>query len=187
MWAGLGACGAAVAGYHPRAISNRPVFAPMTTPAPEIITVNKRRIACDGGGALGHPQVFLEMGTDTPSRVPLLRPQVRAVARGGRGRAPLSAAKARDDQARRSSLSDRRVGLYFSRLSCAAAADAQERRDAGGRGVGFLQHAVQAVARHEGGRAADAFGRHVRHRARRLFATRFIPSTRRTGRRRRKI
>ena len=33
------------------------------TPAPEVITVHKRRIACDGdGGALGHPRVFLEMG-----------------------------------------------------------------------------------------------------------------------------
>lgn len=35
----------------------------MTTPPPEVITVNKRRVACDGdGGALGHPRVFLEMG-----------------------------------------------------------------------------------------------------------------------------
>jgi uncharacterized Zn-finger protein len=35
----------------------------MTTPAPEVIVVEKRRIACDGGGgALGHPKVFLEMG-----------------------------------------------------------------------------------------------------------------------------
>ncbi len=30
---------------------------------PEVITVNSRRIACDGvGGALGHPRVWLEMG-----------------------------------------------------------------------------------------------------------------------------
>jgi uncharacterized Zn-finger protein len=36
----------------------------MPTPAPEVIVVEKRRIACDGdGGALGHPRVFLEMGT----------------------------------------------------------------------------------------------------------------------------
>jgi uncharacterized Zn-finger protein len=34
----------------------------MKTPAPEVIVVEKRRIACDGGGALGHPKVFLEMG-----------------------------------------------------------------------------------------------------------------------------
>ncbi len=42
----------------------------MTTPAPETITVHKRRIACDGGGALGHPKVFLEMGTDTQVECP---------------------------------------------------------------------------------------------------------------------
>ena len=35
----------------------------MPTPAPEVITVTKRRISCDGGGGpLGHPRVFLEMG-----------------------------------------------------------------------------------------------------------------------------
>ena len=38
----------------------------MPTPAPEVITVTKRRISCDGGGgALGHPRVFLEMGDQT--------------------------------------------------------------------------------------------------------------------------
>jgi uncharacterized Zn-finger protein len=32
-------------------------------PAPEVITVRTRRVACDGvGGALGHPRVYLEMG-----------------------------------------------------------------------------------------------------------------------------
>ena len=32
-------------------------------PAPEVIAVHSHRIACDGGGgALGHPRVFLEMG-----------------------------------------------------------------------------------------------------------------------------
>ena len=35
----------------------------MPTPPPEVITVTKRRVACDGGGgALGHPRVFLDMG-----------------------------------------------------------------------------------------------------------------------------
>ena len=35
----------------------------MTTPPPETIKVNRHRIFCDGGGgALGHPRVFLEMG-----------------------------------------------------------------------------------------------------------------------------
>jgi uncharacterized Zn-finger protein len=34
-----------------------------TIPPPEVITVNSRRVACDGvGGALGHPRVWLEMG-----------------------------------------------------------------------------------------------------------------------------
>ena len=38
----------------------------MNTPAPEVIVVEKRRIACDGGGgARGHPRVYLEMGTGT--------------------------------------------------------------------------------------------------------------------------
>jgi uncharacterized Zn-finger protein len=32
-------------------------------PAPEVISVRSRRVACDGvGGALGHPRVWLEMG-----------------------------------------------------------------------------------------------------------------------------
>jgi uncharacterized Zn-finger protein len=32
-------------------------------PAPEIIVIRSRRVACDGvGGALGHPRVYLEMG-----------------------------------------------------------------------------------------------------------------------------
>ena len=35
----------------------------MLTDVPEIIEVDDTRIACDGGGgALGHPRVFLEMG-----------------------------------------------------------------------------------------------------------------------------
>lgn len=29
---------------------------------PEILTVNTRTVACDGGGALGHPRVYLNMG-----------------------------------------------------------------------------------------------------------------------------
>ena len=32
-------------------------------PAPEVIAVRSKRVACDGvGGALGHPRVWLEMG-----------------------------------------------------------------------------------------------------------------------------
>jgi uncharacterized Zn-finger protein len=29
------------------------------------IVVTKTRIACDGGGALGHPKVWMDMGQDT--------------------------------------------------------------------------------------------------------------------------
>ena len=44
----------------------------MTTPPPEVITVNKRRVACDGdaGGVLGHPRVFLDMGQGTDVECP---------------------------------------------------------------------------------------------------------------------
>jgi uncharacterized Zn-finger protein len=36
---------------------------PAARPAPEVITVRSKRVACDGvGGALGHPRVWLEMG-----------------------------------------------------------------------------------------------------------------------------
>jgi uncharacterized Zn-finger protein len=32
-------------------------------PAPEVIAVHTRRVSCDGGGgALGHPKVFYDMG-----------------------------------------------------------------------------------------------------------------------------
>ncbi len=34
-------------------------------PEPEIVHVAAHKVACDGvGGALGHPKVFLELGTD---------------------------------------------------------------------------------------------------------------------------
>jgi uncharacterized Zn-finger protein len=32
--------------------------------APEIVETDNTRVACDGGGALGHPKVFLEMGDE---------------------------------------------------------------------------------------------------------------------------
>ena len=36
-----------------------------SAPEPEIILVDDHRVSCDGGGgALGHPRVFLEMGDD---------------------------------------------------------------------------------------------------------------------------
>ena len=34
----------------------------MPIDAPEMVTVNRTRVSCDGGGALGHPKVYLEMG-----------------------------------------------------------------------------------------------------------------------------
>jgi len=37
----------------------------MTIDAPETIKVKETRIACDGGGgALGHPKVYLSLGKD---------------------------------------------------------------------------------------------------------------------------
>ena len=37
----------------------------MPVEAPEIIEVDTRRVSCDGGGgALGHPRVYLEMGDE---------------------------------------------------------------------------------------------------------------------------
>ncbi len=37
----------------------------MSTAAPETIIVEKTRIACDGGGgALGHPKVYLQIGEE---------------------------------------------------------------------------------------------------------------------------
>jgi uncharacterized Zn-finger protein len=34
-------------------------------PPPEVIPVTSKRVACDGGGgALGHPKVFYDMGED---------------------------------------------------------------------------------------------------------------------------
>ena len=39
--------------------------APDVPPAPEVIYVAQKRIACDGGGgALGHPKVWYTMGED---------------------------------------------------------------------------------------------------------------------------
>ncbi len=39
---------------------------PDARPAPEVITVTQRRVKCDGGGgALGHPVVFYDMGEES--------------------------------------------------------------------------------------------------------------------------
>lgn len=38
---------------------------PDARPAPEIIMVKTKRVACEGvGGALGHPKVYYDMGED---------------------------------------------------------------------------------------------------------------------------
>ncbi len=34
----------------------------MTIEAPETVEVESTTVACDGGGALGHPRVYLNMG-----------------------------------------------------------------------------------------------------------------------------
>ena len=36
----------------------------VTVLPPEEITVSTKRVACDGGGVLGHPLVYLDMGGD---------------------------------------------------------------------------------------------------------------------------
>ena len=53
-------------------------------------------------------------------------------------------------------LSGRRLGLHLPRLSRAAAAQPQIGRPAGQCRARFLQHAVEAAARHEAGGQADA-------------------------------
>jgi len=37
----------------------------MPVEAPEVIEVDTHRVSCDGGGALGHPRVYLEMGDES--------------------------------------------------------------------------------------------------------------------------
>ena len=42
--------------------------------APEIVETDHTRVACDGGGgALGHPKVFLEMGDESSWNVPIAK------------------------------------------------------------------------------------------------------------------
>ena len=44
----------------------------MTTPPepPETIEVEETVVACDGGGALGHPKVYLNLGADDTVECP---------------------------------------------------------------------------------------------------------------------
>lgn len=49
---------------HPRTDQMTPGD-PDALPAPEVIAVHSRRVKCDGGGgALGHPVVFYDMGEE---------------------------------------------------------------------------------------------------------------------------
>jgi uncharacterized Zn-finger protein len=44
---------------------------PMPVEAPEIVETDSTRVACDGGGgALGHPRVYLEMGDEISVECP---------------------------------------------------------------------------------------------------------------------
>ena len=64
------ACGHGRGKYDP-APGNPRVSAQMKTQPPEVIIVDTHRISCDGeGGGLGHPRVFLEMGTATEVECP---------------------------------------------------------------------------------------------------------------------
>lgn len=36
----------------------------MSIEVPETLTVSETRVACDGGGALGHPKVYLQIGDE---------------------------------------------------------------------------------------------------------------------------
>ena len=82
---------------------------------------------------------------------------------------------------RRPRLSGRRLRLHFPRLSRAAADQPQIRRAAAQCRVRLLQHAVEAVARHESRRAADPSRGGVRQVGEDLPHRRCIPTTRRTG------
>jgi uncharacterized Zn-finger protein len=45
-------------------MTDAPAKPPVTEP-PEILYIDKKRVSCDGGGgALGHPRVYLEMGEE---------------------------------------------------------------------------------------------------------------------------
>jgi uncharacterized Zn-finger protein len=39
----------------------------MAQDAPEVVEVEKTRVACDGGGASGHPRVWLQMPSNETS------------------------------------------------------------------------------------------------------------------------
>ena len=50
--------------HNPRTDASTPGD-PDSIPAPETITVTSRRVKCDGGGgALGHPVVYYDMGEE---------------------------------------------------------------------------------------------------------------------------
>jgi uncharacterized Zn-finger protein len=56
------ACSRVLPGYHSPALFENSA---MPVEVPEIVEVKTTKVACDGGGgALGHPKVYLEMGDE---------------------------------------------------------------------------------------------------------------------------
>jgi uncharacterized Zn-finger protein len=50
--------------HNPKTDTSKPGH-PDVVPAPEVIRVTSRKVKCDGGGgALGHPVVYYEMGEE---------------------------------------------------------------------------------------------------------------------------
>ena len=68
----------------------------MTTAAPETIYVDTKRLSCDGGGgALGHPRVYLEMGGDDKVECPYCdRLYIYDPKKSAEAKAPASASRA---------------------------------------------------------------------------------------------
>jgi uncharacterized Zn-finger protein len=53
--------------HSPFLLSDRLMSLPVTANAilpPEQIVVSTKRVACDGGGVLGHPLVYMDMGEE---------------------------------------------------------------------------------------------------------------------------
>ena len=72
-------------------------------------------------------------------------------------------------------------GFIFRAYPRPAPADPQDRRPAGRRGLGLLQHAVESAGGPQGGRPADPFRLHLRRRRRSPSATSSTASTRPSG------
>jgi len=68
----------------------------MNIEAPETLTVREARVACDGGGALGHPKVYLQIGDEGFVECPYC--DRRFVLAEGTGNGPSAAHTARDHE-----------------------------------------------------------------------------------------